>query len=409
MKNQLERYLSENEVIIERQSGFREKHSCETAINLVIANWKSSAIKGKIVLAVFVDLKRAFETIDRDRLTKKLWNIGIRGKENEWFRNYLQRRMQKTKFGEEILVEIGVPQGSTLACVLFSIYMNDIGSILEYCDIDLFADDTLISIEAQTIEEAESKMNDDLKKLDKWLKINKLKINTEKTKYMVIARSQQTCNINISGNPIEKVTEMKYLGITIDDKLNFKKHAEQVTRKLAKKIHFICRINRFLTKQTKLIIYNTIVKPQIEYCPSVLFLLKKSEIKKLQKMQNKAMRLLLACDRKTHVKTMLDKLDFLSVRQNIYLNVMCLLFKMKNNLLPKYLINKTKLVGDMQNRNLRNINDFRPPQCRSEMARNSIFFEGVLQYNNLPDNVKNAMNLNDFKKLCKIHAKTKPM
>ncbi|XP_036340251.1 uncharacterized protein LOC118749554 [Rhagoletis pomonella] len=150
VKNQLMMYLEENKILVQQQSGFREKHSCETALNLVIADWKEELNNKNVVVSVFLDLKRAFETVDRDILLKKLQRIGITGTELEWFSSYLKQRRQRTvintAISEELEVPIGLPQGSVLAPILFLIYINDIVNAVEGCEIRLFADDALIMI-----------------------------------------------------------------------------------------------------------------------------------------------------------------------------------------------------------------------------------------------------------------------
>ena len=126
IKEQLEQYLEENNIIIPQQSGFRRKHSCETALNLVLAEFKDDLSSKNTIISVFLDLKRAFETIDRNLLLKKLFAIGIKDIELEWFRSFLSDRKQRTIIGsaisEEVNVGIGLPQGSVLATILFNLY-----------------------------------------------------------------------------------------------------------------------------------------------------------------------------------------------------------------------------------------------------------------------------------------------
>lgn len=166
IKEQLDYYLEINKLVIKEQSGFRKGHSCESALNMILLYWKEQLEDGKIVLAVFLDLKRAFETIDRNRLLKKQFDYGVRGKELKWFESYLESRTQCTKFNdatsERIGIDIGVPQGSKLAATLFSLYINDIKSCLIHMLIALFADDTLIYYSGNDIDEIMIKVNEDL-------------------------------------------------------------------------------------------------------------------------------------------------------------------------------------------------------------------------------------------------------
>lgn len=150
VKEQLLNYLTDNNIIIPEQLGFRASHSCESALNVTLASWKQSIQSNKIIITVFLDLKRAFETIDRKLMLKKLQSIGIQGIALEWFSSYLTDRVQVTKFknqtSTELKNDLGVPQGSVLRPLLFVIYMNDIVKCLQYSKVELFADDTLLHI-----------------------------------------------------------------------------------------------------------------------------------------------------------------------------------------------------------------------------------------------------------------------
>ena len=186
VKTQLINHILNNNILVDQQSGFREFHSCETALNLMLDNWKSEIDNKKVVVAVFLDFKRAFETIDREILLKKLRIYGIRGNELQWFKDYLQGRQQYTKinnFKSNLIPNnLGVPQGSTLGPLLFILYINDIVEAIRNCKINMFADDTLITTSAPTISEAMQKINEDLENLRKWLMYHKLSLNISKTK-----------------------------------------------------------------------------------------------------------------------------------------------------------------------------------------------------------------------------------
>lgn len=221
VRESLEYHISVNQIVIDEQSGFRKHHSCESTLNLVMMNWKGKIGNGKIIVAVFLDLRRAFETVDRKRLIWKLERLGVKRTELEWFKSYLSQRTQVTKFGDvvssEAEVDIGLPQGSKLAGTLFLLYINDIKSCLLHLMPILFADDTLVYYSGENIKEIEDKVNEDLERLNKWLSVNKLKLNTSKTKYMVISKSEKdefNMDIRMNGEQIERTYTMKYLGVT---------------------------------------------------------------------------------------------------------------------------------------------------------------------------------------------------
>lgn len=173
VKEFVEEHMENNNITIDEQSGFRRGYSCESALNLVIMKWRAEIDKGNIVVAVFLDLKRAFETIDRKRLLEEMEKLGIKGRELEWFRSYLSERTQCTKINgvisEKASCDIVLPQGSKLAAILFSLYINDIKLCLMFMSIVLFADDTLVYYSGKDINEINRNVNEDLERLNRWV------------------------------------------------------------------------------------------------------------------------------------------------------------------------------------------------------------------------------------------------
>lgn len=193
VKAQLEKHLHENKILNDVQSAFRAKHSCETSLNLLLLKWKVARMRRKKIVAVFLDFKRAFETVDREILLLVLERCGIGGSVLRWFASWLENREQCTRFrdmvSDEIANLIGIPQGTTLSCILFILYINDLPKVVKNACINLFADDTLVWVECDNVEEGILLLNEDLERISKYLKSIKLKLNTLKTKYMIVSGS----------------------------------------------------------------------------------------------------------------------------------------------------------------------------------------------------------------------------
>lgn len=411
-KEQLENFIEKNGLLINEQSGFRKSHSCETSLNMVIANWKEEIEKGNKVVAVFLDLKRAFETIDRRRLINKLGSFGIQGTALNWIKDYLTNRRQKTSFkneeSEEREVTLGVPQGSVLGPLLFILYMNDIASINHVSKINLFADDTLISVAESSVELAVNKINSELRIFNEWFHVNKLKLNTLKTKAMIISAKSLTClssNIVIDDVIIECVSEIKYLGVIIDSRLSFKRHVDFIVKKVAKKIGFLGRIRNKLSVWARIMVYKTIISPHFEYCATVLFLANAGDIDRLQKLQNRAMRIILQCNKYARVTAMLQALQWLSVEQRIYLNTLTLIYKIINGLVPESLNEFIIYNSDVHNRVIRNASNFRLPFKKKSCSQNSLFYKGLKLYNEMSSDAKQAISLRQFRRFCTIYVK----
>lgn len=401
VKQQLENYFEENNIFSKYQSGFRKKFSCETTINYVINRWKNMEKNNKI-MAIFLDFKRAFETIDRDILIQKLYMYGIQGNELKWFKSYLANRKQMVKLNNikssSIDNEYGVPQGSILGALLFIIYINDMPNVLQKCEIILYADDTLIFTEGHTDKLCQDNMIHDINNVNKWLKMNKLKLNENKTKLMEINMNNESV-FKINNEVIEKVNEIKYLGFIIDKQLKFKEHMEYICKKIGKKIGFFKRIRNKISILTAINIYNTTIKPHFEFGSTILYTCCTStQIERLQKLQNKAMRSILKCNIYTPIESMLNALKWLNIKQRLEMNTLHFIQKMKTGNAPEYLIEQLNYVREIQPYHLRNADNFRLPKAATTAMQRSLFYKGLHLYNMLPMNVKSENNTNEFKR-----------
>jgi len=207
VKLQLEEHIQENNLLSMYQSAFREKHSCETSLNFVLNQWKQIKAEKRKIVAIFIDLRRAFETIDRSILIDVLKSFNITGTVLNWFTSWLTNRVQYTCFcgvmSNEMNIDLGVPQGTPLSCPLFNVYINEIVDYVLHCKLNLFADDALLWIDAETMEEALVKITCDFKNVIRFLCMRKLSLNLEKTKLRIIGdQDSEIENIQIDNNII---------------------------------------------------------------------------------------------------------------------------------------------------------------------------------------------------------------
>jgi exonuclease III len=414
LQKQIMAYVDKYSILYDMQSGFREKHSCESAIQFILNSWRNSAEEGKITIAVFLDFKRAFETIDRSLLLEKLKKYGFSENSVRLLDSYLSERRQfvfaNGKKSDEKFVELGVPQGSVLGPLLFILYINDLPRHLKDVLIKIFADDTLLSVSDVSYESAANTMNNVLKSVVAWLKINKVKLNTSKTKYMVIAKSKKKLTslseeikryeILIENECIERVNVIKYLGVMIDCCLKFDEHVSYVLKKAGKKIMYLGRIRNKLSLSTKKLVYNCIVAPHFDYCATVLWKTSEENMAKMQKLQNKAMRFILNCRKSASVRFMLRKIGWLDMKQKLELNVLVMIKKILTGNLPEYLSQSVQYVSNVHNYNTRSSRNIYVPTASSAFSEKSLNYSGFQLYNNLPECLKNEMNLNKFKNNC---------
>lgn len=413
VKNQLVRYIEDNKILSQHQSAFRTKHSCESTINYIINDWKTAIENGQSIVVVFLDLKRAFETIDRRILLNRLKSIGIKDTELDWFTSYMDARKQQTKFksatSSELDIDIGVPQGTALSVILFNLYINNITKIPVHAQVVLFADDAGLIIKDTNVNSAIQKMNQDLILINNWLNSNKLTLNVNKTKWMLVNRNDTADTnlpvVKIENEIIEKVSTIKYLGIQIDDKLSFKEQVTICNRKAACKTNMLYRISKKLTFDTRKVIYNSFIQPQFQYCSTIYINCNKEDIEKLQLIQNRAMRIVLNCEYLTPSVFMIRALNWLSISQQIKFNVAIYVYKMLNGLLPSYLYENCIFTRDIHHRTTRlaSTNALRMPNFRLEFSRKSLFYNGVKLFNELPNDIKNSQSLSIFKSKCRTY------
>jgi len=318
----------------------------------VLTDWKN-AIGDRQMIHSIPGSKRAFEVIDRSVLLKKLQRYGLRAAVLEWFKCYLENRSHTVKFNgvlsEPIDVNFGVSQDSVLGPLLFLLYINDITEVMTAdCSIRLFADDALIYATGSSRQEINERLNEQMIRVDNWLSRNRLYPNVSKTKAMLIRGirrkvTEQDFKVMFRGRgELEVVNKIRYLRVIIDKNLNFVEHVDYIGRKKGAKLGVLRRVGNYMTPYMRCIVYKSVIAPLFD-CASVLIGLNKTGLQYLQKLQNKAMRVVLRCNRGVRTD-MLQALNFMSIKERIEFNVCLLIFKMINGRCSSYLHDRVNLV-----------------------------------------------------------------
>lgn len=408
-------YLTSNNRLSSHQSGNKKLHSTET-LNVFITDTILKAMdKKKLSALVLLDLSKAFDSINHQRLLHKLSNVGASKSTLNWFRSYLTDRFQSTRINstlsDPLPIIYGVPQGAILSPLLFCIYLNDLPCASYNGDLESYVDDTktLLSFPLTDVDTGIKNLEEDLYKIASWCCENNLLVNPDKTKFMIIGTRQliNELDVNISisfmGKILEPVDFAKDLGLLMDSHLSYDKHISNLVSSCLYKLCQINRVKNNFDKGTLTMIITSLVISKLLYCSTVWSNTTCTNIKKLQSIQNFACKIIAGSKKYDHVSPLLRDLGWLSVDKLLYLRDAVMTFKCMNNLAPKYLCDMFEKRSCIHNRSTRNCNSIQIPLFKTTSGQRSFAFRGASIWNNLDTELKKCTSLKSFKSKLKDH------
>lgn len=404
--SRLIKFLENNHVLVPNQYGFRSKSSTEFAIVDVI-NFLSKNIESKqFSSGIFLDLSKAFDSLDHFILLQKLHHYGVRGVAHDWFCSYLKNRYQYVcingRDSEPIAIQSGVPQGSILGPLLFNIFINDFVNSSKILKFILFADDTTILHSHSDIDKLSLIVNKELVAVYDWISSNNLRINLSKTCFIIFGPKIRTNTINIqliiNENEILRVDSTKFLGITICSNLSWAEHILNISNKISKNLGIMYRLKNKFPNYIKKSLYNSLILPYFIYCVSIWGYSPKSHLEILNLNQNSYLRILFNLKKFDHISSYRNFSNILLVKDLYIIYSLSFLFKIKKlNYCPQF---NDDLVQykNFCSINLRKLSEFYFPTPRTNYHFNSVLLMAMRLWNMLPIQVKNSSSMSIFKK-----------
>ena len=379
---QLYDYFKENELFYTGQYGFRDEHSTEQAALELVDRLHTDMDKTKIPIAIYMDLSKAFDTLDHNILLHKLKYYGVQGSAISWFHSYLTNRYQYVEINDSKsnprLLKTGVPQGSVLGPLLFLIYMNDVPNSSSILKFILFADDTSL---LDTINLSISpngnfnneRLNCELIKIYDWLAVNRLSLNVSKTKFMVFHHTNkvlpQNLEIKINNIPVERVKEFCFLGLTINENLTWKTHIQKISNKVMKHSGILNKLKHYLPQNILRTLYCSLIQSQLTYC----ILVWGFDCGRIVKVQKKSIRIITCSKFGAHTEPLFKTLNLLKINDLFKLNILKFYYKLHHKKLPSYFNSfNLNVMQDIHSHNTRSNHLIQTNKTRTKFAQDCI-------------------------------------
>ena len=344
----LTKFFDKHGVLYEGQYGFRKFRSTNDAILDLTGNILDGFNKKMFTVALFLDMTKAFDSIKHSTLLKKMEHYGVRGLALNWIESYLTDRnirvLFRNLFSKSFNVNYGTPQGSVLGPLFYSILANDMPKCLRFCNSVMFADDTTIYLSGKNLKFMYKKITEDLNHLMKWFDENTLSLNVDKSCYILFSNhnSKVECSGKLiaDGKEITRVKYTKFLGVYVDEHLDWNEHVQHLLLKMSSGIYSLNMSKNLLSTASKKILYYANIQSHLTYAISAWGpMITMRNFKKIQVQQNKAIRSLFVLNRRTRLQPYFKTAKILNMSNLLELELAKISYKYVNNLLPKRIAN----------------------------------------------------------------------
>ena len=409
--DQLFEFLKINKSITCNQAAFRKLYSTITSLISSTDFWHENIDRSNVNLTIFLDLKKAFDTVDHDILLKKLRAYGIRGKTGHWFEPYLNNRKQFCSLNGQHSkardVTCGIPRGSCLGPLLFIIYLNDLEKCLKFSRASIHADDTSVTIASDDVAKLIEDAHQELSNLSEWMRANKLSPNPKKTEFMIIGHPLKTKNLELpevlklNNSDIKRVNTTKSLGVIVDEKLNWDEQFKRIKGKMSGGLAALKKLKNVVPQSQLCNVYCALIESHLRYADVIWGSLSKTKLAALQRLQDRACSIISNARIKDNWSS-----SWLNVENLFRYDRTVMTYKIVNRLCPESLWNKYHPRSSYSTYNTRHCKDLQIPRYRTEFAKKGFHYAVLASWNDTPAEIRELPTLDRFKKQLKAHPKS---
>ena len=408
---QLINYLDENNILYDLQFGFRKSRSIEQALALFCHKIATALNSKNYGIAVFIDLKKAFDTVPHDKLLQKLEHYGVRKNELSWFRSYFEGRTQCTEYNGVksgfTALNIGVPQGSILGPLLFVIFINDLARNVTLFT-TLFADDTAFLHFGEEIPQLVRRVNLGLREAEIWFNTNRMTLHPDKTKFIFFnpTKTDFPCKIYLCGKEVERIGDeqktkyFKFLGLRVDEKLKWDHHILSVRARLSSANFALSRAKYKTSAEARLNIFHALLASHIRFGAVIYSTANRAALKPLESIYKKALRNVDLQKYNAHTAPTLKRLKVLDFNDLIISCQATFMHNIHNHRVPDCLLGLVQYKKEVLQVKIREADgSFHVPPHRFK----SPIYNCALAWNNLPCVLKQTNKSSQFKHALKRH------
>ena len=406
-------YIEKNQLLYKYQYGFRKNHSTEHALIELVDQIRLNMGERRMTCGIFIDLSKAFDTVNHHILLAKLENYGIRGKALDLLKSYLTERKQYVLTGncksQIRSVSCGVPQGSVLGPLLFLMFINDLPNSCPLGKVRIFADDTSIFFHSDNIEDIILTTRNIMTQLTSWFDANKLTLNADKSSFTIFRSAKKIIpnipdHIEFQGKRLMRTPHIKFLGIFLEENLNWTLQINEICNKLKRLFHIFYNIRNFLSNDNIKTIYYTLIYSRIKYGISLYSQAGSSKLKRIQTLQNCLLKVLTRNSKRFSTNELHNSLDLLKVDDIATQEIVTFVYNYFSNSLPPVFEGYFETLASQHGRNTRNGNKLiKIIDHKTDIAGLSTKILGAKLWNKLDNSLKTIPNVKAFKAKFKKH------